>query len=321
MRCAVAILLSLVLATAACGDGDDVEPQAASTTTAPSESPAPVESEPPRICPSGPEPGVTQATVEAPDGLTREYAVDVPEQRDVPSPLVVDLYLLGGSVDLQLHLDRWGEVSDAEGVVIVYPEATSLPDGGPTIWYSSPDPDADPDGADDVGFIATLIDEMVETACIDPQRVHLIGTSLGAHMASLVACRRPDLVASVVTVANIIPSTDTCSAEREAPLLHIHGDADPISDFATTHRDVETWAAERGCEPDPSVEQVTDQVRRENFVGCSADVSFLTIVGHGHLRPGDPPDVFDEERFGTSTQDVVAADLAWEWFEQHPRTS
>ncbi len=317
MRFAVIVLLSLVVA--ACGDSDDVEPLAASTTTTPAESPPPTEDDRPMTCPSGPEPGVTQATIEAPDGLAREYAIDVPEQRDVPSPLVVDLYLLGGSVDTQLYLDRWGEVADAEGVVVVYPEATTLPDG-PTFWYSSPDPGADPDGADDLGFIATLIDEMVETACIDAERVHLIGTSLGSDMASLVACRRPDLVASVVTVAGIIPSTDTCSEERDAPLLHIHGDADPIADFTTAHGKVETWAAERGCEPSPPVEQVADQVLREDFVGCSADVTFLTVLGHGHLRPGDPPEVFDEAQFGISTQDIVAADVAWEWFKQHPRT-
>ncbi len=320
MRVVVTVLLCLVLVATACGDGGDVESQAVSATTAPAKSTPAGEDDPLVTCPSGPGAGVSDAMIEAPDGLTRQYAVDVPEQRDLPSPLVVDLYLLGGSVDLQLDLDRWSEVADAEGIVVVYPEATNLPDGGPTFWYSSPEPAADPDGADDVGFIATLIDELVDTACIDADRVHLIGTSLGANMASLVACRRPDLVASVVTVGGITPATGTCAGERQAPLLHIHGDLDPISDHAATHSDVETWAAERGCEPSPPVEQVTDQLRREDFVGCTADVTFLTIVGHGHLRPGDPPDVFDEARFGPTTQDVIAADLAWEWFDRHVRT-
>ena len=322
----VVLALTALLLVACGGSSDGTESDAAQDVTADQET---ADGGTPQVddnesdedtapaCPTGPDVGVTRSSLEAPDGRTRDYAVVVPESRQVPSPLVIDLHFFGGSIDLHLELDRWGELSEAEGFVVAFPEATLL-EIGQTAWFASPEATPDAETPDEVGFIETLIDELTETACIDPTLIHVIGHSNGAAMASLVACRLPNRVASVVTISGLAPSQETCDRSRDVPLLHVHGDADPTAEYSTHRGFVETWAAERGCDTEPALTTLSGEVQREDFSGCTADISLITILGRGHPRPGDPPGVLDEAQFGTATSEVVAADLAWEWFEEHP---
>ena len=111
--------------------------------------------------------------------------------------------------------------------------------------------------------------------------------------------------------------TDSCDDGGSVPLLHIHGDAVPLAKYEDNRSFIVDRAARRGCSPDPVVVDITEEVRQETFTGCAAELTLMTILGGGHHRPGDLRNA-DNADFGPSTLDVVASEVAWEWFEAHP---
>lgn len=307
-----------LVAFAACSSGSEADAPSVAPTSDAAGADVSVTSEPESevaACPTAPAPGVERGTVETDDGLTRDYAIDMPERREIPPTLVVDLHELGNDVDGQLAADRWGSIIEDEGVVVVYPQGTEVEPGGSTVWYASADGE---NAVDDSAFVGRLIEQVVEIACIDSDRIHLIGFSMGAGLAALVACEHPDLVASAVTITGrFVPATASCDGDAEVPLLHVHGDADPVADYATTRGRVEEWALERGCEAGTAPTPLADDVVREDFQTCAADLAIVTIRGGGHQRPGDPKQL-DVERFGPQSNQVSTATLAWQWFQAHP---
>lgn len=305
-----AVAVASALVAAACGGGAAETTDAASTTIAPEASSS--STEPGWECPSAPAPGITEASL-AHAGEDRRFAIDMPDRRDQPSALIVDIHEFGATIERQTASDRWSDTVD-DGLVVLYPAGMPAEPDGPSVWSATLD---DPGGRDDVGFIAAVIAEALDTACIDANRAHIVGFSMGATLTAAVACAHPDLVASAVTITGrFFAPSDRCDGDTEVPVLHIHGDADPIAPYADIRSVVEEWADLRRCRPDATVERIADDVRRESFVECSAPLTIVTIEDGGHQRPGDPTQL-DPERFGPQASSVSTVGIAREWFERH----
>jgi len=113
------------------------------------------------------------------NSVNRSFVLHVPRSYDgtKPVPLIVDLHGLGSSGMNELQNSPYPAVTDAEGVVIAFPDGLKGPLG--TAWNLGPCCVAD---VDDLGFIRALVAQVQTTACIDARRVYAVGVLTGGGM-------------------------------------------------------------------------------------------------------------------------------------------
>jgi polyhydroxybutyrate depolymerase len=160
-------------------------------------------------------------------------------------------------------------------------------------------------GPDDVGYLATLIDDIAGVWPIDRAAVFAIGHGNGGNMAYRLACDRADVVTGIVVVAGgaaIDPAA--CRPERPVSVLHLHGTTDP--EFAYEGggpfqmapgapgavESVTRWAGHDGCGAALAVDPAIDldavvagaETRPEHF-DCPPPIAveLWTMAGTDHL--------------------------------------
>jgi polyhydroxybutyrate depolymerase len=149
---------------------------------------------------------------------------------------------------------------------------------------------------DDVRFIAALIDHVVEHFRADPRRIHLRGFSGGARLATHLAARLGDRLASVTCVSGV-RFVDS-AAPTVPPVLAIHGMDDQINPYwgndesrwgDSVEQVIERWAVRAGCAaepqrcptPGPGVNELR-YLRADGF----EPVRLISLAGVGHSWPG-----------------------------------
>ena len=266
-------------------------------------------------------PGDVEQTISS-GGEDRIYRLAVPADYDpeTPVPLVLNLH---GSGSNALQASAYGDVPRAgtdRGMIVVAPQAI---DGRWELGGTGRDGD----------FLMALVDDIEQRYCIDEDRVHIVGMSLGAWKAAATACANPGRFASAVLVTvEVFPGT--CDP---LPVLAFHGTADrtvPYGEGADPGvtvvgsnarlpgalHNIAEWADNGGCDPEPALREVGDDVVLRTYAGCDpgVDVELYTIQGGGHTWPGADLDIA-EPSLTTHTIDATA--LALDWMEAHPRTS
>jgi poly(3-hydroxybutyrate) depolymerase len=206
-----------------------------------------------RCTPARPsQPGITEDTLHF-GGLDRDYELSIPRRYDGrrPAPLVVNLHGFGGTGPAQDHLTDMPAQAGKRGYVVVAPDGGPLkiplnivvPGGGNVglyegmpFWnifspgvvdFGPPDGqnlgiDSSAVGADDVGFVAQLLDTLSSQLCLDANRIYVTGMSNGAGMATAAispAAWRPSrrYRASTSPVCARGPSPSRCSRSTATP--------------------------------------------------------------------------------------------------------
>ncbi|AYD90809.1 alpha/beta hydrolase [Actinomyces sp. 2119] len=263
--------------------------------------------------------------------------------------LVLDLHGSGANATAQAQISGLDEIADAHGFVVAQPTAaiplesdSPLPDGSwawnvpgvPMVAGDYPPEDA----RDDVAFLTAVVDHLVQTACVDSQRVYATGFSGGGRMASALACARPGLLAAIAPVAGLragraaydnTSETDplTCDPATGVPVLTFHGTDDWVNPYEgnadprwgySVNTALGRWAELNQCTEPPTQTQVSEQVLLTSYNDCSGGsgrVQGYTLTGAGHTWPGSEAD-FGE--LGTVSQEIGASELMWEFFAKHP---
>lgn len=336
MRTLWAAVAAVTLLLGACSDADasadadfagsSTTTEAATTTTLDPEDPASVPADPSSGC--GTEPDVEPVTDELPGdveltftsgGAERIYRLGVPADYDpeVAVPLVVNLHGSGSDAN---QASIYGDVprrAAERGMITVAPQSVSGQ------WELSGE------GVDG-DFIVGLVDDIESRYCIDRNREHLVGMSLGAWKAAATACSFDGRFASAALVTVEVFPGD-CDP---LPVVAFHGTADPVVAYGEgggtvdsgatpnagvpgTQDNIARWAESGGCDPEPEVEAVGDDVERWSYPGCETgvDVELYTIDGGGHTWPGSEI-IIGPPEWTTDTIDATA--LALDWFEAHP---
>lgn len=134
---------------------------------------------------------------------------------------------------------------DALPAIVVYPYPTIGTDGA-TAWQGAPYSS----NADDVAFTTSILDQLETDLCVDRTKIYAAGLSNGGGFASLLSCKLSDRFAAyaIISGAMYYPSGE-CKPPRPAPLITIHGEADPIVPFngsvARKLPPIYNWAAMR----------------------------------------------------------------------------
>jgi len=325
-------LLTLV----ACGSGSDEVADAPGTTA----SATVADQSPGCDVPAGPAltPSVHTDLSITSSGTERTYKRYVPASYDgTPMPLVVDLHgYLSGAAG-QAAISALGAFAEGEGFVVVTPQGNSdLP-----YWNAVPHDDL----PNDVQLVADVIDEVTASLCIDPARIFVDGFSNGAFLTSLVACELSDTVAAVSAVSGLL-FPEGCAPARPMPVLAIHGTADLLVTFdGSPNVGLETldwneqstrafdglafvpvttslasWAEVAGCDPTPTDSEISATVTRTAYAACQggADVELYAVEGGGHAWPGSELSKASESILGPTTFDIVANEVIWQFFTDHP---
>ena len=361
----MAVLVVFLVLSSGCSDddgGDASAPEETATTTGVGAGTAatdPAGADDDRCEPAaGIGPG-TEVLEVASGGVTRSVQRVLPAQISDGArlPLVIDLHGFSSGIDEQSLFSAMPERAGARGFVVLTPQGVTatVPIGGAVLeaayWNAQ---STEPDGAvDDVAFLTDLIETAVTDLCVDPARVHLTGNSMGAAMATTMACARPDLIASIAPIAGVNLAAE-CDDPGPVPVLAFHGDADPFvpfecgatarqpSDLVPVPDRMADLATAAGCDPTAVTTRVRDDIDHTVWSGCEpgVDVQLYRVIGGGRTWPG-MLDYVDMGRLaeigqdqalvsaagldlaqvaGNMTTSISATDLALDFFEAHPRT-
>lgn len=284
------------------------------------------------------EPGTTDRTMTS-GGARRRFQLIVPESYDGTTPLPVVFSLHPDVISYQVVPPMVGFPDMAESYEFIGVSPSGLVNGTIPYWMAVR---TDPPGHD-ITFFEDLLDLLEADLCIDPSRVYATGMANGAQMASLLACQLGDRITAVAPLAG--PEWPTECDGRPVPVMAFHGDEDPFVSYqddggdaaeiadrnfwmgevppdVPVHEGAEqamaSWADHNGCDPDPEVEDLSDEVVRTTWQNCVADTVFYHVVGGGHTWPNRPvPGA--EPVFGRTTMDIDATELMFEFFFSHRR--
>jgi polyhydroxybutyrate depolymerase len=261
-------------------------------------------------------------------GAVRNYILHIPPVPDGKGlPLMIVLHGGLGNAGYMERTTGMNRIADAGGFMVAYPEGT----GGRLksmqnrrTWNAGLCcGQAVKQNADDVSFIAAMIDQIRAKYPIDTRRVYVAGHSNGAMLAYRLACEIPDKIAAVIAVSGTL-SVDTCDRAKDVPLLHIHGEQDQNVPFEggrgkdsladVAHRSVpdSLRSIMRSRQCSVSEEKMLNSGIQATSYACKkgAPVLLYVIKGGGHAWPGG------NGRRDSNMPTISASELSWEFAKQ-----
>ena len=262
--------------------------------------------------------------------IKRAYLLHVPADYDGKSllPLVLNFHGTGGSAEGQMRVSALGNLADKEKFLIVAPVATYR--SAAWNYLETWNADMESDGPNDIKFVITVIEDVIQKTPVDTQRIFLTGYSGGGRMSSRLACELSEQIAAIAPVAGAQFPSD-CKPTKPVPIITFHGTNDGVNHYSRQDSSPPTWKAgvehavlgwanSNGCDKTPQELEVSTSVIQISFRNCDADgdVILYRIKGAGHTWPGSPlASVLKQYGLGETNMDIDASRLIWKFFEQH----
>ncbi|WP_158531603.1 MULTISPECIES: PHB depolymerase family esterase [unclassified Meiothermus] len=264
-------------------------------------------------------------------GQVRTYEGHLPPHAGARLPLLLVLHGGGGNGHGMRRLAGMDELADRAGFLVVYPNGykQSWADGRGTTK-------AEQAGVDDVAFLRSLIEQLIQKYGVDPRRIYAAGISNGGLMVGRMACELSDEIAAFAVVAATFPErlTATCHPSRPVPILFIHGTLDPILPAAggipkvgaggailSAEEAVDFWRRLNTCGTSPVEEKLIDPVQdgtqtlfRRWACAQGSQVLFYRVNGGGHTWPGGWQ-YLPEDLVGRTSRDFSATEAIWAFFD------
>jgi polyhydroxybutyrate depolymerase len=259
----------------------------------------------------------------------RHYELFVPS--DTPNqPLVIVLHGHGGTGKQMERFSKFDRVAAREQFVVAYPDGIGRGWNDGRTGVNG--------GADDVAFVAALIDEIAADHAIDRSRVYVTGASNGGMMTYRIGCELSDRVAAIAPVIGNLPDELACTPKEPLSVLAINGTDDPLVPYnggqiargrglvRSAALSTQFFAQAAGCgaaEPtveEPDVDTSDDSRTFVTQYACPApvQVSLITLGGAGHTWPGGVQ-YLPKIAIGGVSRDFDGAERIWEFFEPHAR--
>ena len=139
-----------------------------------------------------------------------------------PRPTLIVLHSYSGDALTTARYSGFLQAPLPRGFNVVFPEAVGHE------WHDSSE--GNPAHADDVAFVAALVEKLTAEQIADPHRTFVAGISNGGMIAFALVCARPDLFAGIGTISAGMPKDAFASRRPTKPmrLLIINGDADDV---------------------------------------------------------------------------------------------
>jgi len=199
-------------------------------------------------------------------GLQRTFGVHVPaiHDNDIPAPVLMNFHslLLGGPNNRHFFSTMSNQLvkSETAGFIVIEADGMPIPreNGSPVYSWNAGEACCNPPEAqdvDDVGFVVSVLEEMLGTLCIDRRRIYASGMSNGAYMSHRLACEVPEYFAAIAPVVGSFSPELTCSLDTGMPVLQITGSLDNL---ASRQASVDRWLVLNQCGPETTVTTKND---------------------------------------------------------------
>jgi polyhydroxybutyrate depolymerase len=277
------------------------------------------------------------------EGIVRDVGVFDPRERtgEGPSrPMVV--VLRGGLGDdddvVALTFTKLNELAEQDDFLAVYPQGIGghWNDGRNVGRYV-----AQREGVNDVAFLTTLIDDLVERRNVDPEAVFLVGVSDGAMMTHRFACEQTQKLRGFAAIIGAMPyevarRRGRCGRKPLSALI-INGTEDPVVPWdggavqfdgqklgrvLSVEQTFSFWTRHDDC-TDVAVSRIPDfvpadgtRIERHKARGCAGGtkVELFAVEGAGHTWPSGWQ-YLPEHLIGRTSHDIDAAVAAWRFFQ------
>ena len=284
-------------------------------------------------------PGQVQTGSLEHDGKSRHWLAYIPADIE-PSPAIV-LVMHGsmGTGEQMRVAAHYGFDVQAErhGFIVVYP------DGYEKHWNDcrgSADYAANLEDIDDVGFLRSVVQRMVDEFGADSGRVFATGLSNGGQMAYRLGLEAPDLVTGIAAIAASLPVDSSLGCEKSGQAvatLVMNGTLDPVNPYEgglveifgnasrgtvlSSLATAQYWAGLAGHEgagqqhawPRQNPGDDTSVKSVEWSAAGKPPVSLVTIVGGGHTVPNA---VFNMPRIlGPTSHQLDGPEVIWAFFD------
>jgi polyhydroxybutyrate depolymerase len=269
--------------------------------------------------------------------LSRSYLVHVPKTYDAatPTPVVLAFHGGGSNAEQMVRFCGLNETADKHGFVVVYPSGTGRLEkvltfnGGNCCGYAMSNK------IDDVAVTRALLDDLATVLKVDARRIFATGMSNGAIMSYRLGSELSDRIAAIAPVGGPM-GTEKCNPTRPVPVIHFHGTNDEFApfnggkgkgvsgtDFYSVDHSIRSWVRANGCKDDPVTATIADKandgttatIKTFGDGKVGAEVVLVAIENAGHTWPGRQPLL---KYLGTSTKNVSANEMMWEFFQKHP---
>ena len=273
--------------------------------------------------PSTTQPTSTSTTVVS---MARPYSKFIPSSysKDTSLPLVVLLHGYGATGAMQESYFKFESVAETNKFILVYPDGT-LDLSGKRFWNAT---DACCDflsAVADEAYLLSVLKEMESNYSIDAKRIYFVGHSNGGFMSYRMACKNPDRIAAIASLAgaSFFKATD-CGAKSSVSVLQVHGTKDETilyeggqilgTSYPGAVASASQWATFNQCtqnavtrsskfDLEPNI--TGDETSVTAWTNCqnSSEVELWTMEGAAHIP----------------TLKSTFATKIWEFFAAHPK--
>ena len=275
------------------------------------------------IAPSTTQPVSTSTTVVS---SGRPYSKFVPSSysRGTSVPLVVLLHGYGATGAIQESYMKFEAVAEQNGFILVYPDGTIDPTGK-QFWNATDACCNFFSEVNDDAYLLSILDEMESNYSIDTKRVYFVGHSNGGFMSYRMACKHPDRIAAIASLAgaSFFKSTD-CGAQNSVSVLQVHGTNDGTilygggqilsNSYPSALASASQWATINQCTQNAIARSTKldlegsiagDETSITAWTNCqnSSEVELWTMENAAHVP---------------TLRSIFAAKI-WEFFAAHPK--
>ena len=158
------------------------------------------------------------------DGILREYLLSVPPSSNSKMPLIISLHGFTNNPEVQQDLLQMDDYAFENNIVVVYPKGYNKSWNVGTWW--------DLNSQNDIGFIDTVIDDIISNFFIDQNRIYAFGYSNGGYMTYDLMCHLSHRITAFGSLSgNFMQNAEDVIPERDLPIIHIHGINDGVIDY------------------------------------------------------------------------------------------
>lgn len=273
--------------------------------------------------PSTTPPTSTSTTISS---LARAYSKFIPSSysKDSSIPLVVLLHGYGSTGAQQESYMKFESVAEKNKFILVYPDGT-IDSVGRRFWNATDACCSFFSQVDDDAYLLAILKEMESRYSIDAKRIYFVGHSNGGFMSYRMACKHPDRIAAIASLAgaSFFKPTD-CGATNSVSVLQVHGTKDETifydggqilgNSYPSAFASASQWATVNQCTQNALAQSTKldlegniagDETSITAWTNCqnSSEVELWTMKNASH----------------TPTLSSTFATKIWEFFAAHPK--
>ncbi len=267
-------------------------------------------------------------------GSTREYLLHLSRSHDSSEnlPLVIALHGYTDNPRLMEFYSGLSRKSDREGFVVVYPYGTKNDTDKNLSWNGgSCCGNGVLSNVEDVQFINSLTDELIEKYKIDPERIYIAGFSNGGLLAHRIASETPERYKAIAVVSGAIggkvykklPPYIIPNPKKPVSMLLMHGMKDSRipykgglnnskdGEFKSFKESSELWIQNNNCKGSLKTENKVSI--NESFENCENEtrVELYSVKESGHMWFGGIGELFKNLK----GESISATSIIWSFFK------